>query len=219
MTTALRAFALLSAVGVALVLGATAAGAHTRLVGTEPDADATVTEELDTVVLIFSEPVNQTIGEVSVVAPDGTAVEEGAVRIDGERVEQPLARLRVTGEYTVTFRVVASDGHPLTGEFTFTYDGPVAVDESEPTPEPTPRPRATATEHAEDHGHSETTHDDAAGHGPVASDDDHGAGQAAAAALPDAPPWLLAVIAAVLLGFVAASAYAVRTLVRWQPEA
>jgi methionine-rich copper-binding protein CopC len=210
MNNVLRVFALLGAVGFALVIG-TPAAAHTYLVATKPKADATVTERLNAVVLRFNEPVNQTVGKVEVRAADGTAVHDGAVEIDGERVRQPLGPLPVTGDYTVEYRVVAGDGHPITGKFRFAYDGPVPAEEAEPTSEPAATSEAPETEAAEMHSepaHSESEAVDQAGAGSEEP-------AQAAAAGPTETPWaLLAGTGAVLLGFVVASTFAVRALAR-----
>lgn len=215
MNNVLRVVALLGAVGFALAIG-TPAAAHTYLVATKPKADATVTERLTAVVLRFNEPVNQAIGKVQVRASDGTAVHDGAVEIDGERVRQPLAPLPVAGDYTVEYRVVASDGHPLTGKFRFAYDGPVPAEEAEPASEPAATSEAPETEAAEMHSepaHSETEAVDQAGSG-----NDDGQAQAAATSSGETPWALLAGTAAVLVGFVAAAVYAVRALGRRQRE-
>jgi hypothetical protein len=214
MNNVLRVVALLGAVGFALVIG-TPAAAHTYLVATKPKADATVTERLNAVVLRFNEPVNQAVGKVEVRAADGTAVHDGAVEIDRERVRQPLGPLPVTGDYTVEYRVVAGDGHPITGKFRFAYDGPVPAEEAEPTSEPAATSEALETEAAEMHSepaHSESEAVDQAGAGSEEP-------AQAAAAGPTETPWaLLAGTGAVLLGFVVASTFAVRALARRQRE-
>jgi hypothetical protein len=223
MNNVLRVFALLGALGTALVVGATPAAAHTRLVATKPEADATVTERLNAVVLRFNEPVNQAIGKVEVRASDGTAVQEGAPDIDGERVRQPLGPLPVAGDYTVEYRVVASDGHPLTGKFRFAYDGPVPTDEAEPTPEPTATSEAPETEATEMHSEAHAGQQESEAVGQTEAVSQAGAGSEepaqTAAAGPTETPWaLLAGTGAVLLGFVVASTFAVRALARRQRE-
>ena len=216
MKNILRVLALLGAVGLTLIIGITPAAAHTYLVATKPKADATVTERLTTVVLRFNEPVNQAVGEVEVRTPDGTAVHDGAAEIDGERVRQPLEPLPVAGDYIVEYRVVASDGHPITGRFRFTYDGPVPAEDAEPTSEPAATSEAPKSEAAEMHSEpaqSESEPVDQAGGG-----NDDGQAQAAATGPAETPWALLAGTAAVLAAFVVASVFAVRALARRSRE-
>lgn len=213
---------------VALLILAAPATAHTRLVATEPEAGAAVEGELHAVVLHFNQAVNQTIAEVQVLAPDGTAVEEGPVVINQARVEQAVASLPATGDYTVAWRVVASDVHPLTGEFGFTYEGPITA--AEPPAAEEPDELEADEEGPEAPAHQEPTapppaEDEEPSPAPRQVPEPNAEGQqdtAAAASAPrnpTPPPGLLTVTAAVLLAALASSAYAIRGLARWQPPA
>jgi methionine-rich copper-binding protein CopC len=215
MNNMLRTCALFGAVLIVLVIG-TPAAAHTYLVATRPKADATVTERLTAVVLRFNEPVNQSVGKVEVRASDGTAVHDGAVEIDAERVRQPLGALPVAGDYTVEYRVVAADGHAITGKFRFTYDGPVPAEEAEPTSEPAATSEAPETEAAE--MHSEPAQSESEAVDQAGSGNDDGQAQTAATGSAETPWALLAGTAAVLVAFIVAAVYAVRALARRQRE-
>jgi hypothetical protein len=169
--------------------------------------------------LRFNQPVNQTIGRITVLAPDGTEVHDGNVDIDGERVRQLLNPLPAAGTYTVEWRVVAADGHPLTGRFRFTYDGPVPAGDAEPTPEseaPPSEPQEPSESDAAPETRSESAHQATEAASQAAAGDRPG--QAAATGASETPVALLEATAAVLLGFVVASAYAVRALARRRPS-
>ncbi len=56
---------------------------------------------------------------VIVTAPDGSSVASGTPRVDGVLVRQGLTE-GPDGAYTMAFRAVSEDGHPVTGEITFT---------------------------------------------------------------------------------------------------
>ncbi|HVL97924.1 MAG TPA: copper resistance CopC family protein [Egibacteraceae bacterium] len=119
--------------GAALVVGAGPAAAHAALVGAHPEDGATVTDELDMVVLEFDEPVG--FAQVRVTGPDGQRVDEGQPGERGTTVEQPLAPVLPRGAYEVAFRVTPDDGHPLEGRVAFTYAGPVGTgDVGDPPP-------------------------------------------------------------------------------------
>jgi hypothetical protein len=57
-----------------------------------------------------------------VTGPDGSRATSGKPRVDAATVRQPLAT-GPAGDYTVAYRVVSEDGHPVTGELTFTVSG------------------------------------------------------------------------------------------------
>ena len=108
---------------VLLVTGTTAAQAHDELVGSSPQAGARLDAAPEEVELQFSAAIQELGTEVVVTAPDGTAVSDGPVRLDGTRVVQPLAADLLTGGYTVVWRPTSADGHPLSGDWKFTVAG------------------------------------------------------------------------------------------------
>lgn len=117
--------ALLTLVGAALlavgglVLGAGPAQAHDAFTGSNPADKATVATTPDAVTLDFEEPPT-TIGlTVKVTGPSGD-VQDGAPRIDGSTVVQPLLPAAPAGSYRIAWRVTSDDGHPVSGELTFT---------------------------------------------------------------------------------------------------
>ena len=71
-----------------------------------------------TVELTFSEDLDS--GFVAVTAPDGSKVTTSEPRISGTTDVADLAASDQRGRYTVAYRVVSGDGHPVTGQFTFT---------------------------------------------------------------------------------------------------
>jgi methionine-rich copper-binding protein CopC len=129
-----------------LVAGGSAASAHDFLVSTTPAADTTVSEALTSVSLTFNEPPLTELGAgiaIQVDDPAGATVSSGEVSIVDSTLGIAVAPTTV-GSYTVIWQTVSSDGHPVSGEYTFDYQGPVAVT---PTANPavTPGDSATAT--------------------------------------------------------------------------
>ncbi|MFD1538184.1 copper resistance CopC family protein [Nonomuraea guangzhouensis] len=125
-------FAALTALLAALVLLGTAgpALAHDALKSSDPAKDATV-ESLDKVRLEFTSPVR--IPVVIVRGPGGTAYQSGDPDAGGKVVTQELKGTLPNGKYTIAYRVVSSDGHPIEGEIPFTVKG---------APSPSPSPSA-----------------------------------------------------------------------------
>lgn len=115
----------------ASLLVAAPARAHTGLVDAVPAQGATgpAPEQL---VLIFSEAVDPTLAAVSVTGPAGPVDLPASPDVRGRRLVQDLGAL-TAGDHRVRYRVVAGDGHPVTGQTTFTVRPPAA-----PTPVPGP---------------------------------------------------------------------------------
>lgn len=62
---------------------------------------------------------------------------DGCVTVDGDTASMPVA-LTTAGRYTVAYRVVSNDGHPIEGSYSFRFDG---TDSAEPAPAFAERPR------------------------------------------------------------------------------
>lgn len=92
--------------------------AHATLTGSDPKDGATVKRLPDQVELEFSEEVG-TPAFVEVKAADGTNVADGDPEVLGATVAQPLTAEGPAGAYTIAYRVVSADGHPISGELTF----------------------------------------------------------------------------------------------------
>lgn len=107
--------------GLAVTMGATApAWAHNELLSTTPADKANVGAAPTAVTLEFNDVVGKKFGFVSVTGPDGKQWNEGAFEVEGSTVTQPLRTLGPAGAYTVAWRVVSADGHPISGTFGFT---------------------------------------------------------------------------------------------------
>jgi len=117
-----RAAALLVA-GCALVVPiglAPAASAHDAFTGSTPKSGSTLTTAPTSVTVSFEEPPLAAGLAVAVTAPDKSLVSSGDPVLTGSDVTVALEPLAASGAYTVAWRVVADDGHPVTGTFGFT---------------------------------------------------------------------------------------------------
>jgi methionine-rich copper-binding protein CopC len=101
------------------VLVAPYASAHDELAGSTPAADAILTTAPTSVTLSFEEAPLSAGLAVAVTGPQGGRVTAGSPAVSGTDVVTPLAPLSANGDYTVAWRVVAADGHPVTGTFRF----------------------------------------------------------------------------------------------------
>ena len=125
---------LLALVGVPLASGA--ASAHDALVGEEPAAGSTVTEIGEVTLTFSADPIDEDGADVvRVVGPDGHYYENACPSLAGPVVTTPV-ELGPSGEYRVEWKVVSSDGHPISDSYTFRYEPaagtPVATGTMEP---------------------------------------------------------------------------------------
>jgi methionine-rich copper-binding protein CopC len=126
------------------VATASPASAHDRLTGSTPSAGSTITTSPSRVTLTFTDEVT-TIGlTVLVKDPSGGSVTDGPPTTDGTAVLQAIDRPTVPGEYTVAYRVVSSDGHPINGRFAFTLDVPSPSPSASASDSPSPIPTASS---------------------------------------------------------------------------
>jgi len=120
------AVALLTCVAV----GATLAWAavHIRLESSVPAAGDVVATAPERFELRFSGPVNEALSSLVLVDPSGDSVDVtlGAL-LDDERMLVGDVPELTGGEYLVLWKTVSADGHPVSGEFSFTYSGATAV--------------------------------------------------------------------------------------------
>jgi len=68
----------------------------------------------------FNEMPRQRYSNVHVLGPDGQRRDSGSVQVINDSVHQQLGGTRPAGRYTVDWRVISADGHPVSGQFTYT---------------------------------------------------------------------------------------------------
>ncbi|MFC5387907.1 copper homeostasis periplasmic binding protein CopC [Brevundimonas bullata] len=108
------------AVAAAVAFAAGPAAAHARLVSATPAPNATVAAPR-TFSLTFSERTVPAFSGFDVVNAAGEKVAiRTAVAEDGKTLTGVLARPLAAGAYRVDWRIASSDGHRMTGSYTFT---------------------------------------------------------------------------------------------------
>jgi methionine-rich copper-binding protein CopC len=121
-TTLNRPLSLLPVALAALLLAPIPALAHAELAATIPEAGAELEAPPDEVVLVFEGELDAEASTFTVTDGDGTEVGRGEVDLQvAERNElRGPVTIDAPGEYTVAWSIVAADGHPDEGAFTFT---------------------------------------------------------------------------------------------------
>lgn len=111
----------------ALLAFPASAGAHAVLEGSSPTRGAALESSPGAITLRFNEPVEAGFGSVRVYDREGERLDDGELfRPDGkeEGVGIGVAPDLEDGVYTVTYRVISADSHPVSGGFTFTVGDP-----------------------------------------------------------------------------------------------
>jgi methionine-rich copper-binding protein CopC len=103
----------------AVLLPASAASAHAELVSSTPADGSFVTTAPTEVVLTFDEDIQTHFDSVVVNGPKGSRVGTGSPHISGKTLTQRLGTLAAQGRYSIAYRVVSADGHPVTGQLSF----------------------------------------------------------------------------------------------------
>jgi len=114
-----------------ILLSATPASAHTSLVSSLPESGAVLNEVPSEVRLKFNEDLllidTKNPNRIEVINGIGQVV-SGMTMVDGPEIYTPLdLSFEPSGEYTVKYRVVSADGHPIEGDYQFTVASPEVI--------------------------------------------------------------------------------------------
>ncbi len=109
----------------------TATWAHSKLETSTPAADAKLTESVREVSLSFNENIDENLSTLKIKNAQGESVEVGEVKINQNTMLGTLAAPLPSGSYTVEWKIVGGDGHPVDGTYAFEVDVP----EADATPE------------------------------------------------------------------------------------
>ncbi|MFY1636488.1 copper resistance CopC family protein [Solwaraspora sp. WMMB335] len=114
-------------VAATLLVPASPAAAHNALVSSQPGQNTRVAQSPEEIELVFIERLN---GEFTTIVVSDAAGAQ--VPIEGPVVDQQRGVVRPVeplpdGVYTVAYRVVSTDGHPVQGSFRFAVNAPLVA--------------------------------------------------------------------------------------------
>jgi methionine-rich copper-binding protein CopC len=135
-------------VALAVPLGGAPAWAHNSLTAAEPAKNAILTKAPERIRLTFLQKPDDTSMTVTVTGAEGRPVPLGAMEVDGTATVATITEPLDNGAYTVTYRVVSRDGHPVQGSYRFTVDDPAAAPAAISAAPPTSAAPAPADEPA-----------------------------------------------------------------------
>jgi len=123
-----RAMALVALLGTLFLLGgAGSVSAHSAVRETTPGEGTVLKSAPKQVTMTFTEAVGITDDSVRVLSPENRRVNAGDTEHESGRsntVRVPLGDGLADGTYTVAWRVVSADSHPISGAFTFSIGKP-----------------------------------------------------------------------------------------------
>ncbi len=111
--------AMLTALGSALIAGP--AQAHSKLDSSVPAAGSTVDTPLTLIELTFNQEIGAEFANVGLTDSGGTSWAAQVSKVEGKTVRVAVSPTMPPQQYTVAYRVVSDDGHPITGSYEFTY--------------------------------------------------------------------------------------------------
>lgn len=120
-----------------VTLGSGTAGAHTAMTASDPAEGSTQVTVPNRITLTFNEDINATFANVVLNDADGRNWLASPPQVQGPQLSVTLGPDPIpNGVYTVGYRVLSADGHPVSGSYTFTLDAPV-TNQSAPNPNTT----------------------------------------------------------------------------------
>lgn len=117
-----RALTALLALGILTLTGLAPARAHDELVSSNPASGQVLEAAPDQLELVYSGDIMELEGanQVRVTDSKGQEVQQGEPKVQGKTLTQRLTASDQADEtYTVTWRVVSSDGHPIQGRLSY----------------------------------------------------------------------------------------------------
>jgi methionine-rich copper-binding protein CopC len=109
-----------------------------------PQAGSVLTTSPNSISISTAAGLSEQGSLIVVNDPNGVAVDDGSITINGNSAEVGLTELTKTGVYTVNYTLLSDTDDPLTGSYTFLFNAPSSV--GSPTPTPTQPSAETAAE-------------------------------------------------------------------------
>jgi methionine-rich copper-binding protein CopC len=144
MTARARRGSLILVVLLLATLGFAPANAHTNLVSTSPSDGQTLSKAPASVSLRFAADLLDAGARIVAKDDAGAPVTLGQATVDGNTLSADWPSTADSGRYTVSYRTVASDGHPLEGSFAFRIKGTETI--AEPSASPVAAEQTAQTE-------------------------------------------------------------------------
>lgn len=126
------------------------AAAHAELTGSSPTEGSALPSPPPAVELTFSDPLQPQFTTIALTDGSGRPVATPSPAVAGNKATLPFTGT-APGPYTVAYRVLSEDGHPITGKIGFTVQQGVpaaqpSTAQAPPPAAPSPSPAPAAAE-------------------------------------------------------------------------
>lgn len=101
--------------------------AHSKLQSSVPAAEAKVTEAVQELSLSFNEKIDSTLSTLSITNDKGEKIDTAEVKVEENHLKASLGSPLDSGTYTVEWKIVGRDGHPVKGDYAFQVDAPKEI--------------------------------------------------------------------------------------------
>lgn len=101
------------------LLGAPSAAAHAARVAADPAEHSSLSTAPPRVSATFNEALQPAFASMTVVGPDGNLWSDGDPSVAGAVLSVGVRPLGPAGTYTVNYRATSTDGHVVTGSWSF----------------------------------------------------------------------------------------------------
>ena len=125
------------------------AQAHSELVSTSPEDGAILDAPPTTVSFTFNEDLLPDFVRFIATDPSGQTGDVPVSSVEGPTATIAWPADAPGGQWTVSYRVVSQDGHPIEGGITFSYDGPAPTSSGPLPTSASPDPTTAAPTSAE----------------------------------------------------------------------
>ncbi len=104
--------------------------AHTSLESAVPAKDAKVEEAVSDIQMSFNTPIAE-LSSFTVVSPQDKSVTINNIKVEGSSMSGQPSEPLTSGTYTVQWKIVGEDSHPIEGSYAFTVNAAASLDSSE----------------------------------------------------------------------------------------
>ena len=118
---------------IAMPIVATPAFANS-ITASVPQAGSVLTTSPNSISISTAAPLSEQGSLIVVNNPNGVAVDDGSITINGNSAEVGLTELVTTGVYTVNYTLLSDTEDPLTGSYTFMFNAPSSAGTQSPEP-------------------------------------------------------------------------------------
>ena len=99
-----------------------------------PQAGSVLTTSPNSIAISTAAALSEQGSLIVVNNPNGVAVDDGSITINGNTAEVGLTELVITGVYTVNYTLLSDTEDPLMGSYTLLFNAPSSIASSSPAP-------------------------------------------------------------------------------------